>query len=436
MKNITIKIFLFCALIAFSGCELDEIENPNAPAVGSFDDGASQADIQLLAVGMEAVMRNDLEFHYDTMSILAREYYDLTGVDPRFTGELLKGPLDNNGFLTTRSFAAWYKIVKSGNVLINAVENSQAGFSDEVKNSYYGFAKTLKAYALLMVLNRQYDNGIRLDVNDPDNLGPIVGYDEALTGIKNLLDEGMGNLSNATPEFDFPLSSGFEGFNTSSTFGQFNRSIAARVALYQGNYSDVLSLLNNSFFNLGGDLYLGPSHVFGLTGNDIANAQFHVPNQSGQEFMVHDTWIADAAEGDNRVAEKSLLFDGEVLFDGLSADYQIAVYDSNVDPVYLIRNEELILMYAEANASSNPTESISAINIVRNAAGLASYDGATDASSLIEEILVQRRYSLLAEGHRLVDLRRLNKLNENYIPLDREGDNILDKFPTPFNEGL
>ena len=130
MKNIIIKYFLFALVFVFSGCELDEIENPNAPSAESYEDGASQADVQLLAVGLEAVMRRDLEFHYDTVSILAREYYDLTGVDPRYTGELLKGPLDNNGFLTTRSFAAWYKIVKSANLLITAVENSQAGYDD------------------------------------------------------------------------------------------------------------------------------------------------------------------------------------------------------------------------------------------------------------------------------------------------------------------
>ena len=91
-----------------SSCSLDEIENPNAPTVDSFSNGASQADIQLLATGLEAIMRSDLAFHYDTVSILGREYYDLSGVDPRYTGEKVKGPLDNNGFLTTRSYAAWY----------------------------------------------------------------------------------------------------------------------------------------------------------------------------------------------------------------------------------------------------------------------------------------------------------------------------------------
>lgn len=437
MKNIYLKTILFCVAITISGCQLDEIENPNAPSVGSFADGATQADIQLLAIGLEAVMRSDLEFHYDTESILGREYYDLTGVDPRFTGELLKGPLDNNGFLTTRAYAAWYKIVKSANIVINAVENSSAGFTDDVKNSYFGYAKTLKAYALLMVANRQFTNGIRLDVSDPDNLGPNVGYDEALTGIMSLLNEANSNLSSAGSSFDFPLSPGFAGFDTPNTFIEFNRSIAARVALYQGNKSEVLAMLNGSFFNLSSSLSDGPAHIFGATGNDILNAQFHVLDQSGQEFMIHDSWIADAEAGDTRVTNKSfLLTSGTTMFDGLSADYQVALYKSNVDPVYLIRNEELILMYAEANIGTNNTEAIDAINIIRNAAGLANYAGGSSDMELLDEVLMQRRYSLFAEGHRWVDLRRLGKLNSTNIPLDRAGDNVIEAFPTPFTESL
>ncbi len=423
------------ALALFSGCELEDIENPNAPTVSSFEEGASEADIMLLATGLEAVMRNDLAFHYDTVSILGREYYDLTGVDPRYTGELLKGPLDNNGFLTTRSYAAWYKVVKTANILIEAVENSVAGLTDAEKNDYYGYAKTLKAYALLMVANRQYDNGIRIDVADPDNLGPNVSYEEALAAIMSLLDEAEAHLDNGTEDF-VTLSSGFDGFDTASSFSEFNRALAARVALYQGNDQMVLSLLEESFLDLDGDLYTGPAHVFGLTGNDILNAQFHVPFQSGQEFMVLNSFIDDAEDGDTRVAEKTIELPGGTSFDNLSATHQIAVYDSNVDPVYLIRNEELILIYAEANIGIDNDETIKAINIVRNAAGLSDYSGDTDANSLLEEILMQRRYSLLAEGHRWIDLRRLNMLNSDNIELDRTGDNILDAFPTPFTEQL
>jgi hypothetical protein len=36
-------------------------------------------------------------------------------------------------------------------------------------------------------VNAQYTNGIRLDVANPENLGPFVTYDEALTAINDLL---------------------------------------------------------------------------------------------------------------------------------------------------------------------------------------------------------------------------------------------------------
>ena len=439
MKNIFYKLILIVFISFIQSCELDELPNQNAPTLDSYVDGASAADVEALAVGLEAVMRNDLDFHYETVSYLGREYYDLSKADPRYTGEILKGPLDNNGFLTTRSFAAWYRIVKAANVLIIAVENSNAGFSEAEKNSYYGYAKTIKAYALLMVANRQYTNGIRLDVEDPDNLGPFVGYDEALVAIKNLLNEAKSDLEVSSSNFLFLFSSGYKDLKPidqpllSSGFLKFNRAIAARVALYQNNMSEVLSMLNDSFLDLNGAMSFGVSHIFGLTGNDIKNDLFYVL-QTGNNFVIHNSWITDAESGDTRVSSKSLLLDEPASFDGLTGTHQISVYKSNTDPVYLVRNEELILMYAEANIGTNNTEAINAINIVRNNAGLPDYSGGTSDSELVEEVLKQRRYSLLGEGHRWIDLRRLNKLNATYVPLDRTGDNIIDAFPTPFSE--
>lgn len=442
-NKLSIIVLLFAATF-FVSCELDELENLNNPTLESFSDGASQADVQSLAVGLESVMRNDLEFHYQTVSYLAREYYDLTGTDPRYTGEILKGPLDNNGFLTTRAYAASYRTVKAANVLITAVENSEAGFSDATKNAYYGYANTLKAYALLTVANRQYTNGIRVDVADPDNLGDFLSYDDALTFVKNLLNTANIQLNNASPEFDATISSGYTNFDTPTDFVKFNRAIAARVALYQGNNTEALSFLNNSFLDLNGDMYNGVTHVFGATGNDILNAQFYVLDQSGQEFMIHDSWINNAETGDSRVVSKSNQLASPATFDNLTASYQIAIYDNNTAPVFLIRNEELILIYAEANIGTDNPTAINAINVVRNAAGLIDYPvtGTTSDEDLIEEVLTQRKYSLLGEGHRWIDLRRLNRLtgldqfNNPYIPLDRAGDNIIDAFPTPFSENV
>lgn len=432
MKKYINKILVAALAIGFFSCSLDPVENPNAPTFESFQNGATQADVRLLAVGLEAVMRNDLEFHYQTVSIIGREYYDLTGVDPRFTGELLKGPLDNNGFLTTRAFAAWYKIVQSANLLETAVENSSAGFDAATIAGYTGFAKTLKAYALLMVANRQYDNGIRLDVSDPDNLGPFVDYQGALAGIQTILNDAYADLQIAGAEFDFPVSFG-AGFDTPAGFAEFNRAIAARTAIYQGNKTTALSLLNDSFMDMTGSLDNGPVHIFGLTGNDISNAQFYIDDQSGQEFMAHDSWVNDAEAGDDRVLEKTDPYaGGPVTFDGLTGTNQVQLYTSNVDPVSLIRNEELILIYAEANIGTDNNEAVNALDIIRNAAGLGDYAGGTTDAELVDELLNQRRYSLFGEGHRWIDMRRYNRLDQ--IPTDRAGDNVLAAFPTPVTE--
>jgi hypothetical protein len=80
------------------------------------------------------------------------------------------------------------------------------------------------------------------------------------------------------------------------------------------------------------------------------------------------------------------------------------------------------------------TDAVDAINIIRTAAGIGNYTGATSQEALINEILYQRRYSLWAEpwGHRWIDARRYNKLNE--IPTSYDGGTIFTQFPHPQSE--
>src|SRR3954453_1017198 len=130
--------------------------------------------------------------------------------DSRYTSYLMCYiPINNTGFYLTNPWGARYRTVKNCNVLIDAATNTTL-ISDEEKKAYTGFAKTLKALELLLNLNLTYTNGIRVDVADPNNLGPIVGYDEAIGDIAALLDEAQTDLTGAT--VSFPLTSGFNGF--------------------------------------------------------------------------------------------------------------------------------------------------------------------------------------------------------------------------------
>ena len=123
--------------------------------------------------------------------------------------------------------------------------------------------------------------------------------------------------------------------------------------------------------------------------------------------------------------------------DGLNGRYEIALYESSTSPIDIIRNEELVLIYAEANINrGNLEEGVRALNIVRNAASIGDYEGAMTQEALIDEMLYQRRYSLWGEGHQMFDLRRYGRLNADFLPIDREGDDVFMQFPIPLSEGI
>ena len=82
--------------------------------------------------------------------------------------------------------------------------------------------------------------------------------------------------------------------------------------------------------------------------------------------------------------------------------------------------------------ASHNGAAVAAIDAVRTANGLAAYGGGTSDSELMDEIAAQRQLSLFGLGHRWVDMRRWDRLDE--IPLDRTDDNVWVQFPRPVSE--
>ena len=276
------------------------------------------------------------------------------------------------------------------------------------------------------------ENGIRLDVSDPNNLGPIVGKAEALTGILNLLNESATLLANAGDSFPFEFPVGFTGFDTPATFLEFNRALAARVALYQEDYAAALNYLSNSFLDLTGDLDTGVYYSFSLDATDLPNPMFFPLNAStAGARIVQSSFVTDAEAGDTRLS-KVVQRDESLTLDGLTGNYDVFLYPSQTSSIPLIRNEELILIYAEASIFTTPVNAVTGINRVRTEAGLTAYTGAQTEAALIDELLKQRRYSLYAEGHRWIDVRRYDRLNT--LPLERPNDDVWSSFPIPLNE--
>ncbi|MGZ3814460.1 MAG: RagB/SusD family nutrient uptake outer membrane protein [Mucilaginibacter sp.] len=430
-KNIKINSIMFLAVILFfTACKKD-YGNLNNATVEELLKNASQSELNNLVSGTESGMRNSLAFYLDDVSIIGRESYRFSGSEPRYVLDLLganSATLSGSNFYITFPWAARYRVVKNCNTLIQAASNSTL-ISDAQKKGYIGFARTIKAYQLLLNLNLTYSKGIRVNVADPNNLGPFVSYDNGLAAISSLLDSAKNDFSTAS--VSFPLA-GFAGFNDAAGLTKFNRALAARVAVYQQKWQIALDDLNGSFFGLNSNFNNGVYHVFGTGSGDQLNPVFIPQNQNGEVRVAHPSYAADIEEGDDRIGKATLRATPASL-SGLSSDRDVWVYTSSTAPVGIVRNEELILIYAEANIQiDNLAEGVKAINVIRNGHGLGNYGGAVTQPALVTEMLNQRRYSLFAEGHRWIDLRRYNLLGT--LPIDRPGDDVWPEFPLPVTE--
>ena len=440
IHNNTITSFLL-AVTLFS-CK-KEYESLNGPSVEDYVKNATPAQLNSLVTGSLSGMRNNENTYLDDVGVIGREIYRYSNADPRFTSDLLgygKTTLNNTGFYITNPWSSRYRTVKNCNVLIEAATNSTL-IADNERKGYLGFAKTLKAYELLLNLNLTYSNGIRVDVADPNKLGPILGYNESITAIASLLDEANADLSGATINFPMP---GFDGLNDAAGFAKVNRALAARVAVYREQWADALTDISQSFFSLAGGFYTGAFEVFSTSSGDILNPVYVGQNQNGEVRLAEPHFTTEILPGDDRI-NKATLRDAPASKDGLTSDRDVWVYTSSTAPIPIIRNEELILIYAEAKIQTNDfNAAVTALNVIRKGHNLPNYSGVVAHDPLINEMLYQRRYSLYFEGHRWIDMRRYGMLHPNPakgipgLPIARteptDRDNVWDEFPLPSTE--
>ncbi|MEO8452639.1 MAG: RagB/SusD family nutrient uptake outer membrane protein, partial [Gemmatimonadota bacterium] len=286
--------------------------------------------------------------------------------------------------------------------------------------------------------------GAVVDVPDDPTAapGPIVSKADVYTRINQLLDQAKTDLAAAGGSFSFPLGTGFAGFSTPATFLTFNRGLRARSAVYMDDFAGALTALQESFVSTNGSLTNGVYHVFGTGSGDVTNLLFD-PN-GDQRLMANPNLIAEAQlradqTPDLRAVQKirNTIRAGGFTGGGITSDKQFSLYSSITTPVPIMRNEELILLRAEANLGlGHLAEALTDINqIRRTSGGLADYTGPVTAAALLDELLYNKRYSLLFEGgFSWYDYRHYNKLTT----LDRAlaDGKFFTKMPFPRNECL
>jgi starch-binding outer membrane protein, SusD/RagB family len=445
------RLALALMTIGLGACDFN-IANPNSPEIIGPNPNRSQ--VAAAATGLLIATRSDVADWALDAGILGREAYRFDGSDPRFTGEMMQGPLDPG----SRAFGGdhWaeeYAAIRSANDLLAAIGTATALTAEE-QNSVRGYAHTLQAYNLLIILDSHTQDQIPIDVGT-DVTAPPAAFAtnaDAYARVISLLDAAVTELQSSGAAFPFTLPSGFNGFNTPATFILFNRALRARVAVYRGDFAGALTFLGQSFLNPAGAMELGVYMDFSAGAGDLPNPLALDP-QVGENFghpllRTQAKLQADGVSLDRRFLTKlvtrpqrSAGTTNTTPPQVLTSDLGWIRYPSPNSPIPLIKNEELILLRAEANIGmGNLGPAVTDINTVRQTSGgLLPYAGVVDQPSLIAELLYNKRYSLLFEGgHSWVDYRRYG-LTSSLTGFDRVGpppDVIFSTLPIPTAEVL
>jgi hypothetical protein len=419
-------------------CDAFDATDLNNPGLDEFQSNPTAVGVNTAATGLLIGLRTSWGVQNGFIpltGILGREAYNLDPADPRFVSEMLGGPL--NGGSPAFGGNLWgqrYFNIRNANTILAALDGV-AGMTDQQKNGIRGYAKTLMALDLLWVINTRDDYGAVIDAEaaPTDPPGAIATKDETFARIVELLEDGRDDLQAAGDAFSFPLSEGFADFATPANFIKFNRAIRARVAVYRNDWNTALSALSASFLSTTAPLTLGAYHSFSSASGDVLN-NLHDP--TGRALNAHPSVRADAqnrlnGEKDLRFLAKVAPRDEPVTTQGVTANDLFIRYDSPTAPVPIIRNEELILLRAEANIGlGNLATALGDINLIRTTSGgLQPYAGPVTPTAVLDALLYEKRYSLLFEGHRWIDLRHYGKLLT--LPRDVSTHKIFSRFPLP-----
>ncbi len=443
MRTLPLLSVLVGALM-LAGCSDDLlIPDFNNPSLEELQNNPTRVLVNTAAQGLLVGTRAQMgtrNGYVSLLGILGRESYNFDGSDPRFITEMLDGALDpGSPAFGANLWTLRYRNIRNANILLTALVEVQ-GFSGAELEAIRGFAKTIQAYDLLMVINTRDTNGAVIDTDRPLDAdpAPIVGRDQVLSAVAGLLDEARGHLQAGGGSFPFMLSSGFDGFDTPTTFVMFNRALKARVDVYMGNFSAALTSLDTSFLDKGADLSLGVYHNFGAASGDTRNNLFD-PTQT-PDILAHPSAAAAAelkgnGDIDDRIAAKIRTIPGQTQL-GVTSSEAFSIYQSTSASVPFIRNEELILLRAEANAGlGNVADAADDINFIRTTSGGLAARTDITAANVLDEVLRQKWFSLLFEGgHRWIDLRRYGKLGE--LPLAVPSHQVNAMFPIPEAETL
>ena len=433
-----VKALVSTAVLAVCGflvaCDMS-VGDLNNPSISELRSSPTKSEIASASQGLLSATRSNVAEMVQWMGAFGREGYPMSQTGASLSGSV-KNQLDGNNFPGNTLWEIPYKNIRNSNLLLDAVENAGEGtLSSEEKAATRGFAKTIQAYDFLNIYLTRYRFGAPIDVGgDPTGEpAPIVSQSELEDHIATLLDEGRSDLEDAGgTDFAFSVTSGLAEFDVPAGFIQLNRALRARLAVYMDEWNVALDALDQSFVDTTRALDYGAYHVFSAESGDQANPL------NRPDFLYAHPRLLDEAQtrtNGNRDlrAQQKLRSVEPFTAQGVTSDLQFTLYTSASDPIPWVKNEELILLRAEANIGLGNYEMAERdINHIRKNAGGLQPKEITSANAL-DELLYNKKYSLIWEyGHVWIDMRHYDRLDE--LPTNNGDPYVTDVMPIPSNE--
>lgn len=363
------------------------------------------------------------------------------------------GDLDEFAIITANTLVGniWrqsYVAIQGANIVLNRI--SDISYEDDnTKNVRIGEMKFIRAL--------MYFNLVRLYGDVPlvtqETVNPNDFFGQARESVTQIYTQIITDLTEAISVLPLTKDTGKPGKGA-------GQALLGKVYLTLGQFSDAVTQLQNVVTSGEYNLVADPNAIFGISNENNSEVLFAVQFASGLDgnsegspafSQFSPSGTVSNAKGHNlptlilynmfetndarKTAYLNITNDGRVYTNKFEVNPTDA-FDGGSDYIVL-RYSDVVLMFAEAlNETGNSTDAVIYLNSIRTRAGLAN----TTASSQLDikdAIQLERRFELIGEGHRWLDLIRTDKaistMNQwfvdNAINITIDDHNLL--FPIP-----
>ena len=468
--------FALVAGVAVTACKDNPTAAPiDAPTVDALKN-LTKTTLEQLAVGVTAQDRSAFASTGAIVlpEILARDIYRIDASESRYVTETLSGQADPGSFAGGSGFSPFYTGARAANQALIALRTPPANtFTTTQLAAARGFFRTMKAIEFYRVLELRDSIGIPLETDDPYTLTPVYCKPYVLNYIAAQLDSANADLIAAGADsmpFRLPSSwvSHGRNYRKSANMIRFNRGWKGKVDFYRAmlnRNSPDQALLNTAVTELTAALGaaegavpssqfpVGVYYEFAASEllNVLADAKIAANNNflDSVRFVQKDTvtpapWDSSDTRY-SKIVARSDSATGGLTGNNLTALFTIstatATTANQTNPIPLLKDEELVLLRAQANAelTGGLLKAYLDANSVHRAYSPNDLPAFTTVAIARRYILREKRLSLLLEGpQRLVDLRAYGYLNAAHLVPEfvppKGTDPFNSVFPLPRGE--